>query len=67
MLNSFYNGKTPLMYAAQYCNSTSIIKKLLDNGAAVTIRAADGKTAFDYAKQNSSLPHDDTYWALNQK
>ena len=66
-LNSFYNGKTPLMYAAQYCNSTVIIKKLLDYGAATAIRSADGKTAFDFAKQNAALPHDDIYWKLNQK
>lgn len=66
-LNSFYNGKTPLMYAAQYSSSTEVIKKLLEYGASASIRAADGKTAFDYAKQNSSLPHDETYWALNKK
>ena len=67
MLNSFYNSKTPLMYACQYCTSTAIIKKLLDNGASAAVRAADGKTAFDYAKDNSYLPHDDTYWMLNRK
>ena len=55
------------MYAAQYCNSTVIIKKLLDYGAATAIRSADGKTAFDFAKQNAALPHDDIYWKLNQK
>ena len=66
-LNSFYNGKTPLMYAALYCNSTAIIKKLLDYGAGTSIRSADGKTAFDFAKENPSLPHDDVYWMLNQK
>ena len=66
-LNSFYNGKTPLMYAAQYCNSTAIIKKLLDYGAGTSIRSADGKTAFDFAKENPSLPHDDVYWMLNKK
>ena len=55
------------MYAAQYSSSTEVIKKLLDYGASASIRAADGKTAFDYAKQNSSLPHDETYWALNKK
>ena len=66
-LNSFYNGKTPLMYAAQYCSSTIIIKKLLEYGAGTSIRSADGKTAFDYAKENPSLPHDDIYWMLNRK
>ncbi len=66
-LNSFYNGKTPLMYAAQYCSSTIVIKKLLDYGAGTSIRSADGKTAFDYAKENPTLPHDDIYWMLNKK
>ena len=66
-LNSFYNGKTPLMYAAQYCSSTIIIKKLLEYGAGTSIRSADGKTAFDYAKENPTLPHDDIYWMLNKK
>ncbi len=66
-INSFYNGKTPLMYAAQFSTSTIVIKQLLDYGAATTIRTVDGKTAFDFAKQNSSLSHDETYWALNKK
>ncbi len=66
-LNSFYNGKTPLMYAAQYCSSTIVIKKLLDYGAGTSIRSADGKSAFDYAKENPTLPHDDVYWMLNKK
>ena len=66
-LNSFYNGKTPLMYAAQYCSSTVVIKKLLEYGAGTSIRSADGKTAFDYAKENPTLPHDDIYWMLNKK
>ena len=66
-LNSFYNGKTPLMYAAQFCSSTVVIKKLLEYGAGTSIRSADGKTAFDYAKENPSLPHDDIYWMLNKK
>ena len=66
-LNSFYNGKTPLMYAAQHCSSTVVIKKLLEYGAGTSIRSADGKTAFDYAKENPSLPHDDIYWMLNKK
>ena len=66
-LNSFYNGKTPLMYAAQFCTSTTVIRRLLEYGASTSIRSADGKTAWDFAKQNSSLPHDDIYWALNKK
>ena len=66
-LNILYEGKTPLMYAAAYGNSTKAIKKLLDYDASVTIRSTEGKTAFDYASVNQNLNHDDSYWALNIK
>lgn len=66
-LNTYYNGKTPLMYAAQYANSTKMIRLLLENNAKTTIHSKDGKTAFDYAKTNSNLEHDNVYWALNNK
>lgn len=66
-LNSFYEGKTPLMYAAQYCDSTDLIKILLDNQASVTLRSTEGKTAFDYALKNNNLVHDETFWALNKR
>ena len=65
-INSFYNGKTPLMYAAEYCNSTSVIKVLLENDAIITLRSTEGKTAFDYAKENDNLIHDEVYWSLNK-
>lgn len=66
-LNTFYEGKTPLMYAAQYGNSTKVIKLLLDNGCITTVRSTEGKTAFEYASKNTKLKHDDYYWALNKK
>lgn len=66
-INSFYKGKTPLMYACEYSKSTKIIKCLLDNGALTTIRSVEGKTAFDYAMENTSLIHDNIFWKLNQK
>lgn len=66
-LNTFYEGKTPLMYAAQYGNSTNVIKLLLDNGCITTVRSTEGKTAFEYAAKNAKLKHDDNYWALNKK
>lgn len=66
-LNSFYNGKTPLMYAVQYSNSTAVIKKLIDSGAVTSIRSTEGKTVFDYAEDNTALPHDNIYWTLNKK
>ena len=66
-LNILYEGKTPLMYAAQYGNSTKILQILLDNQSSVTMRSTEGKTAFDYATKNNNLAHNETYWALNKK
>ena len=66
-LNILYEGKTPLMYAAKYGNSTKVIQILLDNQSSVTLRSTEGKTAFDYAIINNNLAHDETYWALNKK
>lgn len=66
-INRFYEGKTPLMYAAEYAPSTEIIKFLLDNGALPSVRDSSGKRAFDYAKANSRLERDDVYWSLNTK
>lgn len=66
-VNNFYEGKTPLMYACEFGNSTKVIKTLIDNNAVVTIRSTEGKTAYDYASENKKLPHDSTYWELNKK
>ncbi len=66
-INSFYEGKTPLMYAAEYGNSTKAIKVLLENNAVTSIRSSEGKTAYDYASENKKLAHDKTYWELNKK
>ena len=66
-LNVLYEGKTPLMYAAQYGSSTKVIQKLLDNQSSVTLRSTEGKTAFDYAMKNKNFVHDETYWALNKR
>ena len=66
-VNVLYNGKTPLMYAAAYGNSTKVIKMLLDYQASVSVRSTEGKTAFDYAVQNYNLAHDQIYWSLNVK
>lgn len=66
-LNTFYKGKTPLMYAAQFASSTEVIKILLDHDAVKSLRSVEGKTVFDYAKENTKLDHDDIYWSLNSK
>jgi len=65
-VNAFYDGKTLLMYACEYGNSTEIIKLLIDNDAVTTLRSSEGKTAFEYAKENPMLEHDDVYWSLNK-
>jgi len=64
-LNRFWEGKTPLMYAAETCSTTSLIDLLLKNGAIISTRTTDRKTAFDFAKANTKLPHDQIYWSLN--
>lgn len=66
-LNRFWNGMTPLMYAAQYCSSTKVIKLLMDSGSKVSLSDSQGKTAYDYAKDNKTLPKDDVFWSLNGK
>ena len=65
-VNRIWKGRTPLMYAAEYCDSTAVLNMLLEAGANTATRDADGKTAFDYAKQNRRLNHDDIYWTLNE-
>lgn len=64
-LNIPYNGKTYLMYACESNKDTSIIKLLLDNGADKK-QVIDGKTAFDYARENTRLRHDNVYRLLSE-
>ena len=64
-LNRLWKGQTPLMYAAQYGKSTLVLKQLMDAGANPAIQDENGKTAFDYAKSNKNLAHDDIFWSLN--
>ncbi len=66
-VNRFYEGRTPLMYAAEYSAYTGVIKLLLDNGASKTLHSTDGKTAFDFAESNKLLKHDKIFWSLNQQ
>src|SRR5574344_789796 len=64
-VNRVWKGKTPLMYAAQYSNSTGVIGLLIQSGAKPGIQNVEGKTAFEFAKDNTRLAHDDIYWSLN--
>ncbi|MCQ2584860.1 MAG: ankyrin repeat domain-containing protein [Treponema sp.] len=66
-VNSYYDGKTPLMYTCKYCTSTKAVKLLLDKNATITVRSTEGKTAFDYAQENKALPRDEIYWSLNKR
>ena len=64
-LNRLWKGQSPLMYAAQYGKSTLVLKQLIDAGANPAFQDENGNTAFDYAKANKNLAHDDIYWSLN--
>lgn len=64
-VNVSYEGKTPLMYAAETNTSTTLISWLIEHGANPGYRTVQGKTAFDFAQQNKRLPHDKIFWSLN--
>jgi ankyrin repeat protein len=64
-VNVSYEGKTPLMYAAETNTSTTLISWLIEHGANPGYRTVQGKTAFDFAQQNKRLPHDKVFWSLN--
>ena len=64
-LNVFYDGKTPLMYAASSASSTAVIAVLLESGALPFARTAEGLRAFDFAKKNQALEKDAVYRSLN--
>mgnify|MGYP002625603294 CR=1 FL=1 len=64
-INGMWHGMTPLMYACHYGDSIDLVAQLLQYGARTDIYDSTGKTAFDYAKGNASLPHNDIYWSLN--
>lgn len=64
-INSSFNGKTPLMYAAENSKDTKIIEFLLQKGAKISYKTENGQTAFDFARKNKNLPHNEVYWKLN--
>lgn len=64
-VNDIYNGKTPLMYAAETNTDTRIIGWLLRKGARTSYITSSGYTAFDFARENKRLSHDSNYWALD--
>ncbi|WP_191014713.1 ankyrin repeat domain-containing protein [Treponema zioleckii] len=62
-----FEGRTALMYAAAWNRHTKTISWLLSKSASITIKDSSGRNAFDYAKENIKIPHDEIYWSLNQK
>lgn len=58
-------GWTPLQFAAARHEDPSIINLLLDAGADPNVQDADGKTPWDYAKDNEALNGTDAYWRLH--
>lgn len=67
-INVPYEGKTALMYACETNKDTRIISWLLSKGASKYQRdSVTGKTAFDFARENSRLKHDKVYWSLDPK
>ena len=61
--NSLRN-KTSLMIAADEHKDTEIINILLESGADGSIEY-EGKTAFDYIKNNEHLKDTEAFWNLN--
>ena len=58
-------GSTPLMQAAGWNENPEVIKVLLEAGADGKIWCKNGKTTFDYAKENEHLQNTEVYWLLN--
>ena len=58
-------GNTPLVIAAAYNRNPEVINLLLNKGADASWEDKDGKTAFDYAKDNEHIKGTDVYWRLN--
>lgn len=56
--------RTPLHWAA-HSRTPEYIAELLRSGADGSLVDEDGKTAFDYAKDNANLTNTDAYWQLN--
>ncbi|WP_034061365.1 ankyrin repeat domain-containing protein [Lacinutrix jangbogonensis] len=61
-INEMSNGLTPLMYAAKF-NRVEILEILIANGANLSAKSYDGKTAKYYAKISKA---DDTYAIIEE-
>ena len=66
-INLIHQGMTPLMMACSTNTKTDTIEFLLKHGADIKIISSEYKKAFDYARENRSLPRNDIYWSLNSE
>jgi ankyrin repeat protein len=62
----FFNGRTPLMYAAGFNKNPEVTTVLLKTGADPKAKDRMGKTAFDYAQENELLKGTDAYRQLEE-
>jgi ankyrin repeat protein len=60
-------GFTVLMSAARNAIDPAIVTLLLDLGADPTATDAEGRSAFDFARENDALYGTDVYWRLNDE
>jgi len=60
------HGKTALIIAAQNSKNPAVIIELINAGADAKVLDSDGKTAFDYAKENAHIKDSQALWAINQ-
>ena len=59
------NGNTDLYKKAAKTDNPIIITALLEAGADPKAKTEDGKTPWDYTKENEALKGTDAYWLLN--
>ena len=59
-------GLTPLHLAAMKNPAPSVVEALIESGTDIAARDADGRTPFDYAKDNEALRGTEVYWRLNE-
>ena len=57
---------TPLHYAARFSRNPAVIEALLEAGADASARDSEGKTPWDYARENEALRGTDAWWRLRE-
>ena len=61
-----FRGYSPLHHAAEFTDNPAIIELLLAAGADASARDLDGKTPWDYARENEGLRGTDAWWRLRE-